>query len=110
MSVYLHDIPLDEARERFRLALVKAGLWRLLGSETIPIDEDAIGRVLAEPVWAKISSPHYHAAAMDGFAVKAEDTFGALPSNPITLTITPVKQSRALYLIPAMHYPQRIMR
>ena len=39
--------------------------------------EDALNRVTAEPVFAKISSPHYHAAAMDGICVRAEDTFGA---------------------------------
>ena len=45
-------------------------------SETISV-EDALNRVTAEPVFAKISSPHYHAAAMDGISVRAEDTFGA---------------------------------
>jgi putative molybdopterin biosynthesis protein len=89
MSVYLHDIPLPEAKARLQSALKQAGLWRVLGMETIPLDENAIGRVLAEPIWAKISSPHYHASAMDGFAVLAEDTVGALPSNPITLRVGP---------------------
>ncbi len=45
-------------------------------------DENAIGRVLAEPIWAKISSPHYHASAMDGFAVRVEDTLGSEPGSP----------------------------
>ena len=67
----------------------EAGLWRVLGSETIPLDEDALGRVLSEPVWAKVSSPHYHASAMDGFAVRALVTNGALPSRPITLHLGP---------------------
>ena len=87
MSVYLNDIPLPEARARLRSALEQVNLWRVLGKETIPLDENAIGRVLAESVWAKISSPHYHASAMDGFAVRAEDTLGAQPSKPITLQI-----------------------
>src|SRR4030095_9051410 len=47
-----------------------------VASETVPV-EDALNRVTAEPVFAKISSPHYHAAAMDGICVRAEDTFGA---------------------------------
>ena len=89
MSVYLHDIPLPDAQTRFRLALQDAGLWRVLGSETLPLDEDALGRVTAEPVWAKVSSPHYHASAMDGFAVRAVATNGALPSKPVTLQIGP---------------------
>ncbi len=89
MSVYLHDIPLHEAQERLKQALQDAELWRMLGSETIPLDENALGRVTAEPIWAKISSPHYHASAMDGFAVRAVTTNGALPSKPVTLQIGP---------------------
>ncbi|MGZ9235190.1 MAG: molybdopterin-binding protein, partial [Anaerolineales bacterium] len=87
MSVYLHDIPLPEAQARLKEALQDANLWRVLGSESIPLDENALGRVTAGPIWAKISSPHYHASAMDGFAVRAVTTNGALPSKPITLQI-----------------------
>jgi len=89
MSVYLHDIPLPEARSRFAEALQKAGLWRVLGEETIVLDENALGRVLAGSVWAKVSSPNYHASAMDGFAVRAADTSGAQPAAPLTLPIGP---------------------
>ena len=85
MSIYLHDIPLDEARRRFEAALREAGLDGVLGTETLPLDDRAVGRVLAQPVWARISSPHYHAAAMDGFALRAEATFGAQPLSPVTL-------------------------
>jgi putative molybdopterin biosynthesis protein len=89
MSVYLHDIPLPEAQARLKQALLEVDLWRVLGVETIPLDENALGRVTAQPVWAKISSPHYHAAAMDGFAVRALSTNAALPSKPLTLQIGP---------------------
>ena len=89
MSVYLHDIPLSEAQARLRLALQEAGLWRVLGTETIPLDENALGRVTSEPIWARISSPHYHSSAMDGFAVRALATNGALPSRPVRLQIGP---------------------
>ena len=85
-KIYLEDIPLEDAQKRFQTALEEAGLWQTLGVEQIPLDENAIGRVLAETVWAKISSPHYHASAMDGFAVIAEDTHGALETTPISLT------------------------
>ena len=87
MSIYLHDIPLNEAQTRLKQALQDAELWRALGEETIPLDENALGRVTAEPIWAKISSPHYHASAMDGFAVRAVTTNGALPSKPVTLQV-----------------------
>jgi putative molybdopterin biosynthesis protein len=87
MSVYLRDIPLPDAKARLQSALDDAGLWRVLGVETISLDENALGRVLAEPVWAEISSPHYHASAMDGFAIRARDTVGADPGSPRTLNL-----------------------
>ena len=89
MSLYLHDIPLPEAQARFHSELEQAGLWRALGAESIPLDENALGRVLSESIWAKISSPNYHASAMDGFAVRAIMTNGALPSIPLNLEIGP---------------------
>jgi putative molybdopterin biosynthesis protein len=58
----------------------------VLAIETIPVPE-AVGRVLAQPVQAKISSPHFNAAAMDGLAVKAEITFGASETAPKTLAV-----------------------
>lgn len=87
MSVYLHDIPLPEAKNRFDTALIEAGLAGLLGVETIPLDQLAVGRVLADTVWAKISSPHYHASAMDGFAVRSAQTEQADLTAPITLSL-----------------------
>jgi putative molybdopterin biosynthesis protein len=47
--------------------------------------EGAVGRVLAEPVWASRSSPPFDAAAMDGIAVRAEDTVGASETAPARL-------------------------
>jgi putative molybdopterin biosynthesis protein len=46
---------------------------------------DALNRVLAGPIKALASVPSYHAAAMDGIAVKAADTFGACPEKPAIL-------------------------
>jgi putative molybdopterin biosynthesis protein len=45
----------------------------------------AVGRVLAEPVWATRSSPPFDAAAMDGIAVRAADTLGASETSPLRL-------------------------
>lgn len=87
MSVYLHDIPLAEAQARLEAALHAAGLWDSLQAEEILLDENATGRVLAEPVWARLSSPHYHASAMDGFAVRSTETSGAMPNEPLSLEI-----------------------
>ena len=71
MKVYLHDIPLPEALEKFEEALERVGLWGVLGKEEINLDEGAVGRVLSTSIWAKISSPHYNESAMDGFAVRS---------------------------------------
>jgi putative molybdopterin biosynthesis protein len=87
MTVYLHDIPLSQALSQFEAALQQAGLAGILGVEEITLDENARGRVLAGPVWAKNSSPHYHAAAMDGFAVKSTQTEGAELNSPLILAI-----------------------
>ena len=92
MSLYLHDIPLPEAQARLKQALQDADLWRVLGVETIPLDENALGRITSEPVWARISSPHYHASAMDGFAVRSVSTNGAMLSKPCTLQVGPEAQ------------------
>ncbi|WP_322496769.1 molybdopterin biosynthesis protein [Chloroflexus sp.] len=83
---YLEDRALDDAIARFEAALARAGGVHLLGSETIPLAQ-ARGRVTAAPVWAARSVPHYHAAAMDGIAVRAAATVGATESSPLTLTI-----------------------
>jgi putative molybdopterin biosynthesis protein len=87
MSVYLSDIPLSEAKKIFHKAIRDAGRWRVLDTESIPLDENAVGRTLAEPIWARISSPHYHASAMDGFAIRSDDTSAAMPTAPVVLSM-----------------------
>lgn len=80
--VYLAMKDLAEARAMF------AQVWQ--GKKTLPEEigvEDALGRVTAEPVFARISAPTYHGAAMDGIAVRAEDTYGTTEKAPKQLTI-----------------------
>lgn len=83
-NIYLRDIPLEDAWAIFSGALQRAGLWGPFPAEDVPISE-ALGRVTAAPIWARISSPHYHASAMDGYAVRARDTLGATETAPVTL-------------------------
>jgi len=85
-SPYLEDIPLSDALVRWWSALAEASADAPLSGELVPLDE-AAGRITAEPVWALISSPHYHAAAMDGYAVRAEETHGASETHPVYLAI-----------------------
>ena len=47
--------------------------------------EESLHRITAAPVFARMSAPHYHGAAMDGIAVRAEDTFGATDASPVEL-------------------------
>ena len=57
-----------------------------LESEDIAVT-DSLGRVTAEAVQAKISSPFYHASAMDGYAVRFHETFGASETMPLRLKL-----------------------
>lgn len=85
-KVYLEDIPLDEAWRRFSEALKAIGRWQPIEGEDIPVPE-ALGRVTARPIWARVSSPAYHASAMDGYAVRAEDTITANDTHPLQLEL-----------------------
>lgn len=49
--------------------------------------EEALGRVLAEDVFSEFDVPGFDRAAMDGFAVVAESTFGADDQHPVRLTV-----------------------
>jgi len=85
-SVYLKDIPLNEAMQRLYSVLEKTESLKPLAAENVPLEETA-GRITAQPIWAKMSSPHYRAAAVDGIAVNAEDSYGASKINPKILKI-----------------------
>lgn len=63
-------------------------LWqpRPLGTEDVPLRECA-GRVLAEDVSACENVPPYSRSTVDGYAVRAKDTFGASPSLPSMLQV-----------------------
>jgi molybdopterin molybdotransferase len=54
--------------------------------ETIPV-VDACGRVLAKALTAPADLPHFHRTNMDGYAVRAADTFGASASLPMYLKL-----------------------
>lgn len=81
-KIYLSNTPLSKAREIFWGTALK----REPDVEEI-VTTEAAGRVTAEAVFARLSSPHYHAAAMDGIAVKASHTFGATATSPLRLNL-----------------------
>lgn len=57
-----------------------------VGTETIPLLE-ATGRILAGEVVSGIDIPGFDRSTMDGYAVRAADTFGASEGNPAYLAI-----------------------
>ncbi len=83
---YLDNQPLSNAIQGFREALIAADVGGPLAGERMLVD-DSLGRVTSEAVIAKISSPFYHSAAMDGVAVRFIDTFGASEIRPKRLTM-----------------------
>ena len=85
-NIYLSKLTLKEAQEKFYKTLLKHKLAQPLKGELIST-EDSLGRITAEPIFARISSPYYQAAAMDGVVVRAKDTYEASESSPITLKI-----------------------
>lgn len=85
-KVYLDDLPWEEALERYLDYLQEVGALNPGRPELIPAEE-AMGRVTAAPVYARISSPHYHASAMDGMAVRSADTYGASETLPKQLKV-----------------------
>ncbi|NMX21158.1 molybdopterin molybdenumtransferase MoeA [ANME-1 cluster archaeon GoMg4] len=80
MKLFRTLIPLDEA--------LKTVLSYAKRTEIEEIRfEDVLNRVLAEDVVSPIDSPPFDRAAMDGYAIRGEDSFGAAPRNPVFLKI-----------------------
>src|SRR6185369_3261525 len=79
---FLQVLDRDEAERRFRAALDLAPL----GAEVVSL-ELALGRVLAADVLSPVDVPSFDRSNVDGFAVVAEDTFGASEEAPRTLLL-----------------------
>jgi putative molybdopterin biosynthesis protein len=77
--IYLEDMPRDVAVQTLLNAFT---LNREV--EWLPTTMSR-GRITAEPIYANLSMPHYHASAMDGIAVRAEETYGAHEHRPLKL-------------------------
>lgn len=80
---YLEKMPLAQAQARWFSALEQAGCFDAR-SETIPTAE-AFERITAVAVHALRPVPHVRAAAMDGIAVRADQTAGARLDQPLVL-------------------------
>jgi molybdopterin molybdotransferase len=72
----------DEALDHF----LKESQVERLGAEEVPL-LDGLGRILYEDIYTMVDVPSFDRAAVDGFALKAENTYGASPSNPVVFDV-----------------------
>jgi putative molybdopterin biosynthesis protein len=79
---FLDVIDRDEAERRFHAVLD----LRPLPAEDAPLAA-ALGRVLAADVAAPLDVPGFDRSNVDGFAVRAEDTFGASEDHPLIISL-----------------------
>jgi molybdopterin molybdotransferase len=90
MPEFLNLIPPDEALDKFLGALSFS-----LQSEIVPVPE-SLGRVVFSPVTTGTPMPEFRRSTVDGFAVRAEDTYGASDGLPAYLPlIGEVRMGRA---------------
>lgn len=82
MKAFKELTPVHIAQEIFLSTITP-----LQRTETIPI-ENACRRIIAEDIISQVNVPHYRRAAMDGYALRAEDTLGAGITSPVILTPT----------------------
>jgi putative molybdopterin biosynthesis protein len=80
---FLQVVDRDEAQRRFRSALN----LQPRGEEWIALNE-ALGRILSQDITAPLDVPGFDRANVDGFAVRAADTFGAEETQPVRLRWT----------------------
>jgi molybdopterin molybdotransferase len=89
---------------------------RPLETEEVALLECA-GRVLAEEVRADLAVPGFRRSAMDGYAVRGEDTFGASEYDPIPLAVVgaslpgapfdaPIAQGQAVRIMTGAPVPE----
>jgi putative molybdopterin biosynthesis protein len=80
---FLEVLDRDEAERRWLAALA----LEALPSERVPIVA-ALGRVLARDLRSAVDVPSFDRSNLDGFAVRAEDSFGATEEVPVRLRLT----------------------
>lgn len=79
---FLNVIDRDEAERRFRRAIDPGPL----GAEAVPLAE-ALGRVLAEDVIARVDVPSFDRSNYDGYSIRAADSYGAAEESPRRLAL-----------------------
>lgn len=93
-KAYLNCIERPAAQELWWHRLAEIGCFENPPIESIPVTK-ALGRVTAHVIYAQQSVPHYNGAAMDGIAVLAQDSFGALETSSKRLRLIAHSESFA---------------
>ena len=91
-QVFLYSHSLEESL-KLLYQRVDSSPFNILPPENIGVKE-SLGRITASAVFARYSSPFYHSAAMDGYAVRFKDTFSASERTPVRLHL----QKDAIYV------------
>lgn len=78
----LNVLSLQESKQRLKNLIKDTQIL----SESVPLS-DALGRILADDIVCGADLPPFARSAVDGFAVKSEDTFGASASLPSLLRL-----------------------
>ena len=90
MPEFLTLLPPDEAREKLlsHLSSLRHGSGQagIVDSETVGVDL-SLGRVTAEDIFAPHPLPEFSRSTVDGYAIRAKDTFGATDSLPAYLNL-----------------------
>jgi putative molybdopterin biosynthesis protein len=81
-SLFKKLVSLDETKQ----IIARNFSPKPLGKENVPL-EHTYNRILAEDVVAPMDVPPFNRSTVDGYAVKAEDTFGADEARPIALKL-----------------------
>lgn len=89
-------ISVDEAFRHYKLEISS-----LPSEEVSP--EEALGRVLAREVHSEIDLPPFPQSAMDGYALRAQDTKNATPECSVRLRLSGEIQAGRLSKIPQLH-------
>jgi len=101
---FLQVLDRDEAEKRFRAAIDLTPR----GRETIPLDA-ARGRVLAADVVSPVDVPSFDRSNVDGFAVVAEDTFGASEEAPRSVLLGEEEIHTGIVPVNAIHSGKAVL-
>ncbi len=83
----------DVRMRGFKERIEVAAFQELVRARTAPHESEEIalaeagGRILGAPVVSQVNVPSFPRSAMDGYALRSEETFGAGPYNPLTFKV-----------------------